>query len=125
MKQVISLALFLCLGSVPVYPETWTGYLVDAKCYASEERNVNPFDPTFDTNHDRGYEVRVCQPTAKTKSFTVVDSDGVSFELDPSGNTRAASLIRQGTSKKSVITVTLTGEKQEHRVKVDSISLAR
>jgi hypothetical protein len=117
------LAALVCLGSAPVYAETWTGYLVDAKCYASQERNVNPFDPNFDTNHDRGYEVRVCQPGAKTKSFTIVQSDGVSFELDPSGNGKAADLIRQ-TSKESVIRVTVTGEKHKGIVRVDSISLA-
>jgi hypothetical protein len=124
MKRAILLAVFLFGGSIPLFSETWSGYLVDSKCYASQERNVNPFDSNFNTNHDRGYEIRVCQPNAKTKSFTVVDSDGVSFELDPSGNEKAANLIRQAP-KKPVISVTVTGKKHEDTVAVDSISLAR
>jgi hypothetical protein len=124
MKLAMLLAVFLCLCAAPVYAETWKGYLVDARCYSSQERNVNPFDPNFNTNHDRGYEVRVCRPSAKTRSFAVVDFDGVSFELDPSGNGKAADLIRQAP-KESVISVTLTGEKHKDTVRVDSISLAR
>jgi hypothetical protein len=124
MKLAMLLALLLCLDSAPVYAENWTGYLVDARCYSSQERNVNPFDPTFNTNHDRGYEIRVCRPSAKTRSFAVVDSDGVSFELDPSGNEKAADLIRRAP-KESVISVTVTGTKHKDTVRVDSIYLAR
>jgi hypothetical protein len=124
MRQVILLAAFLYLLSVPAFAETWTGYLVDAKCYASEERNVNPFDSNFNTNHDRGYEIRVCQPSAKTRSFTVVDSDGVSFELDPSGNGKAADVVRQA-GKTSMLSVTITGQKHKDTVSVTSISPVR
>jgi hypothetical protein len=125
MNGTMLLALLVCLGTAPVYVETWTGYLVDSKCYASQERNVNPFDPTFNTNHDRGYEIRVCQPNAKTKAFAVVDADGVSFQLDHLGNEKAFDLIRQEGLKKPVVSVTVTGEKQKDKVKVDSISPVR
>ena len=124
MKHTMLVAVCLFLGSAPVFAETWTGYLVDAKCYASQERNVNPFDSNFNTNHDRGYEVRVCRPSAKTSTFAVVDPDGVSFELDSAGNQKAAELVRQ-TGKKSVFGVTVTGELHKDTVSVDSISVAR
>ena len=117
MKATMLLAVFL-------FAETWSGYLVDAKCYASQERNVNPFDSNFNTNHDRGYEIRVCRPSAKTTSFTVVARDGSSFELDPSGNDKLADLIRQA-AKEPDIAVTVTGEKHKDTVKVNSITLTR
>ena len=117
MKATMLLAIFL-------FAETWSGYLVDARCYASQERNVNPFDGNFNTNHNRGYEIRVCRPSTKTKSFVVVNSDGSSFELAPSGNAKAAALI-QRAPKEPDIAVTVTGEKHKEGVTADSITLAR
>jgi hypothetical protein len=122
MKQTVLLAALLCLRSVPVLAESWTGALVDSNCYASEEGNVNPFDPPFNVNHDRGFEIRACRPSARTKSFAVVDSDGQSFKLDPSGNAKAAELVRQA-GKKSRLDVMVTGEKHKDTVRVNSISL--
>jgi len=114
----------LLLGSSPALTENWTGYLVDANCYASEERNVNPFAASFDANHDRAYEIRVCRPKARTRKFAVVDVNGKSFELDPSGNAKAADLIRK-IGQKRLLNVTVTGDRHDHTVTVDSISLAK
>jgi hypothetical protein len=121
MKQIV---LFAAVVWFAVFAESWTGDLVDSRCYASEENNVNPFDPPFNVNHDRGYEIRVCRPTDRTKSFAIVDPDGRTLQLDPSGNDRVAELVRQ-TDKKSRLLVTLTGEKRKNTVHVDSISLAK
>jgi hypothetical protein len=116
--------VLILLEAAPVFAESWTGDLVDSKCYASEENNVNPFDPPNNVNHDRGYEIRVCRPNARTKAFTVVNSDGQSVQLDASGNVKATDLVRQA-DRKSRLLVTVTGEKQKDTVRVDSISLAK
>ena len=116
--------LFAAAVWLAVFAESWTGDLVDSRCYASEENNVNPFDPPSNVNHDRGYEIRVCRPNARTRSFAIVDPDGRTFQLDPSGNGRVADLVRQA-DKKSRLLVTVTGEKRKKTVSVDSISLAK
>ena len=119
----IFFAVLLCI-STPALAETWTGYLVDGKCYASEERNVNPFAASFDANHDRAYEIRVCGPKFRTKEFIVVDVNGESFKLDPSGNAKAADFVRQ-IGQKQLLYVTVNGERHENIVTVDSIKLAK
>src|SRR5215471_3446442 len=105
----------LLFVSTPVLAATWTGYLLDAKCYASEERNVNPFAPSFDANHDRAYEIRVCRPKIRTKEFTVIDVNGQSFKLDPSGNAKATEFVRE-IGQKRLLYVTVTGERQKDTV---------
>jgi hypothetical protein len=114
----------LLLGSSPAFAENWTGYLLDAKCYASEERNVNPFAASFDANHDRAYEIRVCRPKVRTRKFAVVEVNGNSFELDPKGNEKAADFVRR-TGEKRLLNVTVTGDRRDHTVTVESISLAK
>jgi hypothetical protein len=121
MERIVIVAIVLWLST---FAESWTGDLVDSRCYASEENNVNPFDPPSNVNHDRGYEIRVCRPNARTKSFAIVDPDGRTFQLDPSGNNRVAEFVRQ-TDKKSRLLVTVTGDKCKNTVSVDSISLAK
>jgi ribosomal protein S17 len=114
----------LLFVSTPLLAENWTGYLVDAKCYASEERNVNPFAPSFDANHDRAYEISVCRPKIRTKEFTVIDVNGQSLKLDPSGNAKAAEFVRE-IGQKRLLYVKVTGDRRDKTVTVDSISLAK
>lgn len=118
------LAALLCLAATPAFAQSWTGFLVDSNCYESVERNVNPWDTNPYVDRDRDWEVRYCSPNGKTKSFTLVDHDGINFRLDASGNARAAELLR-GTRKKSLLEVTVTGEKNKNAIRVDSISLAK
>jgi hypothetical protein len=123
MKKVLLLFLVLAwIGSRPAFAETWTGYLVDSKCYASEQGNVNPFDGSINVNSDRGYQIRACRPDIGTTSFALVGDDGRRLKLDTSGNARAANLIQQ-TGKKDYTLITVTGEKIGDTLKVDSISL--
>jgi ribosomal protein S17 len=114
----------LLFASTPLLAENWTGYLVDAKCYASEERNVNPFAPSFDANHDRAYEISVCRPKVRTKEFTVIDVNGQSFKLDPSGNAKAAEFVRE-IGQKRLLYVKVTGDRHDKTITVESISLAK
>jgi hypothetical protein len=107
-----------------LFAGTWTGFLVDSDCYARQERNVNPFDSNFETNHDRGFSVIACRPTAKTKLFAVVDSDGQSVNLDAPGNANAVDLVKRAGSP-STLTVTVTGQKHDKTFAVDTISITK
>ena len=112
--------VFFCLASTLSFAGTWTGLLVDSRCYEAAERNVNPTDTLTSVDRDGYSEVRRCSPKPKTKSFAVVPSGSPGFELDPEGNAKAAELVRR-TGKKSLYRVTVTGEMNKNTVKVDSI----
>jgi len=118
------LAALLFLSSALSYAGSWSGALVDSKCWGNEERNVNPTDTSTYVDRDRNMEIRYCSPSAKTKVFGVVQSDGMSLTLDSAGNAKAAELVRK-TGKKSLFAVQVTGEMLGSTVKVDSISMAR
>lgn len=97
---------------------------MDSKCYANEERNVNPNDTLTSVDRDQNQEIRYCAPSAKTKSFAVVQHDGLSFNLDSDGNAKAAEFVRK-VGKKSSFAVVIIGEVSGHKIKVDSISMVR
>jgi len=118
MKLLMLASLVSSLGLAG----NWSGALVDADCYAREERNVTL--KAEEVNHDRDFEINQCAPNAKTKSFTVVERNGLSFNLDPQGNAKAAGLI-PAAPRKGRIYVDVTGEKSPDTVKVSSISAAR
>lgn len=117
------LPVLLCLASGLAIAETWPGFLVNLSCFDSLERNHNPTDTLTFVDRDRGAEVRYCAPKAKTKSFGIVRQDGQTLGFDSAGNVKAASLVRQ-TGKKSLWPVKVTGELEQGRIKVESISLA-
>ena len=124
MRLPIRSAIVFGIALGALRADTWSGALVNAKCYSAAERNVNPTDTSTAVDRDRGEEIRYCSPNAKTKLFAVVQQDATSFELDPSGNAKAADLVRR-TGKKQPFFVTVTGELKEHTVRVDEISAAR
>src|SRR6516162_1746698 len=113
------LAILICLISCPAFSGSWSGVLVNSKCYEDVERNVNPWESGVDAARDRNYEVRYCRANERTKSFTVVQQDGQSFKLDATGDAQAAQIVRNG-NKKYIFVVAVTGEKTDHVVKVDS-----
>jgi hypothetical protein len=116
------LTVLLYLGSICAFAGNWSGILVDTKCYEAEERNVNPWE--IDAAHDRNLEIRACRPGARTKLFTLVDGDGQSFRLDPSGNAKALDLVRTA-AKNHAIAVSVKGELNNDTVSVDSITLSK
>jgi len=118
------LAAALCLSAFLSFGGTWSGALVDSKCYDAEERNVNPTDTLTNVDRDGNREIRYCSPSAKTKSFAVVQADGPALKLDAAGNVKAAKLLPK-TGKKSRIFVAVTGEIDRNTIKVESISIAR
>lgn len=122
---IIACAVILSMAAAAAFAaKSWSGFLVNSDCYAAEERNVNPMDTNTYVDRDRDFEVRYCSPNAKTKSFTLVDHDGLSYTLDPAGNAKAADIVRQA-GKKRVIEVTVTGEKSKNVIQVISISPAK
>jgi hypothetical protein len=124
MTLVMRFAALLCFSSALSFAGSWSGHLVDSKCYDSEERNVNPTDTLTYVDRDKNLEIHYCSPGSKTKSFAIVQSDGLNFKFDTAGNAKAAELVRN-SGKKSVFVVAVTGELTRNTVKVESISVAK
>jgi hypothetical protein len=103
---------------------TWSGALVDAKCWGFRERNVNPRDTLTFVDRDRNLEISFCTPNTKTNLFAIVPPDGVSLQLDAAGNAKAADVVRTA-GKKSLIHVNVTGEADKQTIAVTSISAAK
>jgi hypothetical protein len=121
MNLTLPLAVFLAWPAGVALASTWSGSLVDAKCYASEEFNTNPTNTLKNVDSDRAQEIRACRPKQKTKSFTLVQVDGQSVNLDDAGNAKAADLVRTA-GKPRYLYVTVTGEKTGQVIKVESIA---
>ena len=124
MKLTMRLAALLAFSSAVTFAATWSGPLVDSKCYAAEERNVNPTDTETFVDRDGGNEIRYCSPTHKTKTFALVARDGRELNLDSAGNTQASELVRN-VNKRRWLEVAVSGEMSGDTIKVDSISAAR
>jgi hypothetical protein len=99
---------------------SWSGVLVDSKCYDRAEMNVNPWEPY----HDQEMDVRMCRPNGKTKAFAVVQGDWRRLKLDAQANAEAAEVVRNAGGKR-YLGVVVTGEMNKGEVKVTSIVAAR
>jgi hypothetical protein len=118
--RIATLAGLVC---TVCFAESWSGALVDAKCYDSAERNKDPKDTLNSVNRDKSAEIHYCHPGAKTKFFALVQQDGLEFRLDPGGNAKAAELVRK-TGKVSYLGVNITGQMGGTTIQVDSITAA-
>lgn len=116
-------AVLFCLSAGLSFAGTWSGTLVDARCWMFEERNVGPRDTTTFVDRDRNREVSYCSPNAKSKTFAIVPPDGVSLALDAAGNAKAAQLART-IPKNSTIRVSVTGGLSKNTIQVESITRA-
>ena len=123
MKTTVRVAALFCWSAVLSLAGSWSGSLVDSKCYASEERNVNPTDTSTYVDRDGNLEIRYCSPNKKTKSFTLVLPDG-NFNLETAGNAKASELVRR-IGKRSPLVVVIRGEMAGKAIQVESISTAR
>jgi|SRR5579863_5579110 hypothetical protein len=121
MKWTMPAALLLCLAPLPSFAGSWSGVLVDSKCYENLRTNTNPFEPYPDENLDLWY----CRPNLHTKSFAVVREDWARFKLDAAGNAKAAELVRNADKKSHYLDVAVTGELDKGTVQVASISLVK
>jgi hypothetical protein len=112
-----------CLAASISFGGTWSGALVDARCYASAESNKNPDDTSL-ADRDMAGMVRECAPTAKTKVFAIVQDDWESLDLNADGDAKVAALV-QRAGHRPVLQVTVTGTRRDHRIEVDSIAERR
>ena len=120
MTVILRIACLSCLASVLGFAGTTSGWLVDAKCYASMLDNQNETEVSWDGN----LAIRYCTPDKKTKSFAVVRwDDGSNFNFNPAGNEKASELPLSA-DKKFVYRVNVTGETRRNTVEVDAISIA-
>ena len=124
MKRMIQLgALVFLMSTASFAAGSWSGYMVDSKCYESTQRNVNAWSTsTVDRNMD--LDIQRCAPTQKTKSFGLVGQDWTILKLDPAGNTSAAEFVRS-SAKRDMYRVTITGETDRNFLKVDSIATVK
>lgn len=123
MKFTIALALLLTLRATTAFAESWRGMLVDSKCYAAEQRNVNPTDTETAVDTDKGAEIRYCTPKAKTKSFALVGPDGSALRFDAAGDAKASAYVH-AEGKQRRYEVAVTGEQNGERIQVASIVAA-
>jgi hypothetical protein len=124
MLLTMHLIILLSLSSAFAYAGTWSGALVDSKCFEIAERNVNPTDTLTYVDRDQNQEVHHCSPGAKTKVFAVVQHDGVALKLDSVGNAKAVEIVRK-TVKTFPLAIVITGEMSGNTIKVASISMVR
>jgi hypothetical protein len=122
MTFAMRIAVLACLSSTLGLAESWSGTLVDSRCWDSEENNTRATSIYVDRDSNLG--VRLCSPKAKTKSFAVVLPDGLNLKLDAAGNQRAAERL-QKSDKKNAVTVIIIGEANGNTIAVASISMAR
>lgn len=122
MKLTILLTFLVSLAAARAFAENWSGVLVDARCYASEQSNINPQDTDTYVDRDRNFELRYCHPKTRTNSFAIVQESGDPLKLDSAGNTKAAEIV-QNHKTKSNLFVAVTGDLKKDTIQVSSISL--
>lgn len=113
----------LVLSSSYVLAGDWSGTLVDSACYSEIEKNVNPTDPLTNVDRDVHSELRYCRPTARTRTFALVEPYGPVLEFDSTGDSKAAALI-QHAGKEPVYRAVVSGQLHGDKVTVEAISLA-
>jgi hypothetical protein len=121
-SSVTRLLTLFCLVSGFGFAGTWSGTLVDAKCYKTLEQNHNLYDSTVDRDLD--LEIRLCTPKAKTHSFAIVQPDGADVTLDSTGNAKAAELVRHAAAKPPLYVI-VNGEMNNKTIAVNSITPAK
>jgi hypothetical protein len=115
--------ILLLLTATLGFADTWSGFLVDSKCYAAQQRNVNPKDSQPYVDRDMALQIQYCSPRVKTKSFAVVQDDWSSLEFDSTGNIKASELV-QKTAKRDFMRVMVNGQLNQRTIAVNSIAAA-
>lgn len=120
---LLRIVVLACFTTILGTAGTWSGALVDAKCYASRQTNVNPFE-TSPGSMDTQSAIRYCPPSAKTKVFAIVQQDGSAFTLDSSRNNKIVKFL-QKTGKRSIYVVDVTGAMHRNALTPDLISMSK
>lgn len=121
MKLFSRLALLASSSALLSLAGSLSGVLADSECYDRAESNTKQgtHPATVDTNR----MLRVCSPTAKTKSFTLVLPDGTRYNFDAAGNQKAHELVLAERSDQ--YKVNATGEVTENTLQLDTISIVK
>jgi hypothetical protein len=101
---------------------SWSGFLVDADCYASHQMNTRAgtHPATVDTNRI----VKTCPPKAESTSFVVMEKGGRVFNLDAAGNQKAHELVQKAGSAPTY-KIKVLGDVEENTLKVSAISMGK
>jgi hypothetical protein len=111
-------SLLLCVSTVG-FASTWSGFLVDSRCYTTEQANVSQDAPLG--SRDMSRQIRTCTAKSGTRHFGVVPADWKGLRFDGKGNSQAARLV-QKRRKGTVMKVTVAGVRQGNTIKVASVS---
>ena len=121
MTLTLRLAFLLPIVPALSLAASWSGALVDARCFASTQQNISHGHPG---STDIKRAVHSCSPNKKTQSFSIVEQVGMAFNLDSSGNEKAHALVLKH-GKKSPFRVHVTGDMDQDILKVQTISMAK
>jgi hypothetical protein len=122
MALTLRLLLLASLTSALSLAESWSGLLVDSRCYTSSQNNMKAGSHPAST--DIGRTLRVCAATARTRAFAIVQHDGTSVGLDADGNQKAHELVMK-RGKMSQYEVNVTGDMIQNTLKVATIWTAK
>jgi hypothetical protein len=93
---------------------TWSGYLVDSRCYASEQSNVSA--DAASGSRDMRLGLRQCSATSETKRFAIVQNDWSVLKLDTAGNQSVAAVARHNTKRSTLYCVTVAGVRHKNTI---------
>jgi hypothetical protein len=75
MRKTLSFCVVSTVFSVLAFADSFSGKLIDARCYAKQQSSMG------------------CEPTSATSSFAL-DVSGKVYNLDSSGNKKAAAALK-------------------------------
>ena len=93
---------------------TWSGYLVDARCYAVEQSNVSA--DTSSVSRDMRLGLQQCSATYKTTRFAIVQNDWSVLKLNTAGNQSVAAIARHNTKRSTLYCVTVAGVRHKNTI---------
>jgi hypothetical protein len=92
---------------------TWSGYLVDSRCYTSAQNNVS-WDSI--NSRDENMPLRQCAASSQTKRFAIVLKDWSSLKLDAAGNERATTIVHNVPKRSALYCVTVEGTRDKDKI---------
>jgi hypothetical protein len=122
MKSMILVTGLLTMLSTLGSATTWSGVLVDGKCYAAFKGDTRSSLRYVD--RDTAWMIRYCAPRLGTGCFAVVPVDGGTFPLDKNGNAQAWALVRK-IGRRRVAVVEVAGIKKGKDIAVSNIKVKR
>jgi hypothetical protein len=106
--------LLICLSTLG-FAGSWSGYLVDSRCFANERDNVTWEEPIG--SDDMSMQVRACVATSKTKHFAIVLPDWTMLKLDGAESGRAAAVAHSVAPKSTTpYCVTVVGVRRKDMI---------